>query len=426
MNQEKDNLRAQTRTYFMFCTLRQGVKKLLSSWRHLLGFALALVLLTGLTEIYTSLAPALLSGFLHTLSVPVVLFAAVLGIYALGSVKGGRRYYNDFVRTGFVNAAGEAPVLLQRTVKNGITTLTFYSRGLTALVWNEQIDALQSALNLSIAEIRPGKDHCTVTVKAVPANTNLGTLIPWSDRYINLDNDADFILGRSLTGDVRIDIDKQPMALIGGSTGSGKTVLAFTLLVQALKRNATVFVYDGKGLDFWELAAMDAHIVTEAPKLLAVLNDIVDRLHSRIEVFREAGAHSFKEYERTNDPFCKRIILLIDECAELLDPTGRTKDERELIAQIAAHLNTIARMGRAVGIHLIISTQRPDMNAVPGSLKSNLDVRICGKADPTLSTIILGDGRADELIPKYSQGRFVMADGAQDIVFQGFYYDRKR
>lgn len=183
MNQEKDNLRAQTRTYFMFCTLRQGVKKLLSSWRHLLGFALALVLLTGLTEIYTSLAPALLSGFLHTLSVPVVLFAAVLGIYALGSVKGGRRYYNDFVRTGFVNAAGEAPVLLQRTVKNGITTLTFYSRGLTALVWNEQIDALQSALNLSIAEIRPGKDHCTVTVKAVPANTNLGTLIPWSDRY---------------------------------------------------------------------------------------------------------------------------------------------------------------------------------------------------------------------------------------------------
>lgn len=409
----------------MLCTLRQGVKKLLSSWRHLLGFALALALLTGLTEIYTSLAPVLLSGFLHTLSVPVVLFAAVLGIYALGSVKGGRRYYNDFVRVGFVNAAGEAPVLLGRTVKNGITTLTFYSRGLTSLVWNEKIDALQSALNLSIAEIRPGKDHCTVIVKAVPANTNLGTLIPWSDRYINQDDDADFILGLSLTGEVRIGLDKQPMALIGGSTGSGKTMLAFTLLVQALKRNATVYIYDGKGLDFWELAAMDAHIVSEANELLAVLNDIVDRLRGRIDTFRSVGAHNFKEYiARTNDPYCKRVILLVDECAELLDPTGRMKEDRELIAQITSHLNTIARMGRAVGIHLIISTQRPDMNAVPGSLKSNLDVRICGKADPTLSTIILGDSRANDLIEKHSQGKFIYADGAQDIVFQGFYYDR--
>ena len=83
-------------------------------------------------------------------------------------------------------------------------------------------------------------------------------------------------------------------------------------------------------------------------------------------------------------------------------------------------------MGRAVGIHLIISTQRPDASAVPGSIKSNLDVRICGKADATLSTIILGDGRANEVIPKDSQGRFVLANGAEDIIFQGYYYDRNQ
>ena len=122
----------------------------------------------------------------------------------------------------------------------------------------------------------------------------------------------------------------------------------------------------------------------------------------------------------------KRTFLLIDECAEVLDPTGRTKEEKELISQITKDLNTIARMGRAVGIHLIISTQRPDASAVPGSSKANLDVRICGKADATLSTIILGDGRANEVIPKDSQGRFVLANGAEDIIFQGYYYDRNQ
>lgn len=344
----------------------------------------------------------------------------------IGHVKGSMEYYKNFLRVGFCNHAREAPVLLKREEHNGTERLTFHSRGITDSEWRERMDEIQSAMNKTIVRIRPGKTYRTVIVDVVPPSTALGKLILWQDKYMD-DDEAIFALGHSLTGPVTIDIDKQPMLLIGGSTGSGKTMLCITFLLQALKRNGRVYVFDFKGLDYQLLESMDAHIVTSFDILRSELDVLVTQLHERIASFREKGAYDFKDYlKKESRSNFHRIFLLIDECAELLDPTGRTKEEKEVIYQITKNLNTIARMGRAVGIHLIISTQRPDANAVPGSIKSNLDVRICGKADATLSTIILGDGRANEAIPKDSQGRFIMADGAEDIIFQGYFYDRSR
>ena len=109
-----------------------------------------------------------------------------------------------------------------------------------------------------------------------------------------------------------------------------------------------------------------------------------------------------------------------DEVAELLDKTGADKARKELLAQIEARLALIARQGRAFGIHLILATQRPDANILPGQIKNNMNIRICGRADTTLSTIIIGDGRAAEQIPHDAQGRFLMEDGT---VFQAYYFN---
>ena len=106
--------------------------------------------------------------------------------------------------------------------------------------------------------------------------------------------------------------------------------------------------------------------------------------------------------------------------AELLDKTGADKARKELLAQIEARLALIARQGRAFGIHLILATQRPDANILPGQIKNNMNIRICGRADTTLSTIIIGDGRAAEQIPHDAQGRFLMEDGT---VFQAYYFN---
>lgn len=128
----------------------------------------------------------------------------------------------------------------------------------------------------------------------------------------------------------------------------------------------------------------------------------------------------FRAEFKRSDIVYDRIVFGCDEVAEILDKTGADKERKDTITEIESALSMIARQGRAFGIHLVLATQRPDANILSGQIKSNIDMRICGKADSILSTIILGNGSADEMIPKYSQGRFLLEDGT---IFQGFYFN---
>lgn len=89
-----------------------------------------------------------------------------------------------------------------------------------------------------------------------------------------------------------------------------------------------------------------------------------------------------------------------------------------MIEQIVNCLSTIARQGRAFGIHFIAGTQRPDSNILPGQIKNNRDLRICGRADAVLSQIILDKTDAADLIPKDSH-KFMLSDGT---VFQPYFF----
>ena len=94
-----------------------------------------------------------------------------------------------------------------------------------------------------------------------------------------------------------------------------------------------------------------------------------------------------------------------------------------MLAQIESRLATLARLGRAFGIHLILATQRPDANILSGQIKNNLDFRVCGRADNVLSQIILDNTSAADQIPKDARGRFITGDGT---VFQGYLFDEKQ
>ena len=143
-------------------------------------------------------------------------------------------------------------------------------------------------------------------------------------------------------------------------------------------------------------------------------------MEERKRLFNAVDAANITEYREKAGDYMQRIVFACDEVAELLDRTGADKERKELLAQIEARLALIARQGRAFGIHLILATQRPDANILPGQIKNNMNVRICGRADTTLSTIIIGDGRAAEQIPHDAQGRFLMEDGT---VFQAYYFN---
>lgn len=423
MNNENNNLRDKTKRHFARLTVMNGVRTILASHKTIIKTLIILlgvrwfILLISLTQ------SEYVEGIYRLCAAILPLFAAVFVAYYYGRVPGGKRIYDDFVRVGFVNSAGEAPVLIEKTIDGNITVYTFFSKGICLDRWRERVEIVQSALNMTVGSIKPGQDYRTVVISAVDPSMVLGKMIMWKNEYIDKDNPELFVLGMKVSGElVTVDIDKMPMILIGGSTGSGKTKLAIILLLQAIARGAYVYILDFKGLDYYMLEQRDAGIITTPDTACQMLQQIIIRMYKRIEMFKASHAVNLSDYNRKTGNNMNRIFVLVDECAMLTD-FGTSKSEKQLAADCIDKLAALARMGRAVGIHLIISTQRPDMNAVPGAIKSNLDCRICGKADSTLSTIILGDGRADTLIPKDSQGRFVMADGAEDIVFQAFFYD---
>ena len=115
-----------------------------------------------------------------------------------------------------------------------------------------------------------------------------------------------------------------------------------------------------------------------------------------------------------------RYIFACDEIAEVLDKTGLTKEQKEIVGKIESKLSMIARQGRAFGIHLILATQRPDANILSGQIKNNVNCRICGRADTILSQIILDSTAAAEQIPKDACGRFLLYDGT---LFQAYWFD---
>ena len=116
-----------------------------------------------------------------------------------------------------------------------------------------------------------------------------------------------------------------------------------------------------------------------------------------------------------------RIVLAIDEISDLLSKDGLTKEEKTVIQTIEAHLCSLARLARATGIHLLIGTQRPSADVIPGQLRSNISYKVCGIADNNLSMIILDNTDASK-IPKDAHGQFITNMGES---FRAYWFDEK-
>lgn len=350
--------------------------------------------------------------------------ALVFSFMVLFGLPRGTKDYNDnFHRVGFTNRMGEAPIMTAREQdahNRQLIRMEFSSRGIPLTEWQEKKEMLEAVQNIKIDRIEAGDDSSTVVVYAARGDSNLPAKLDWDDRYLSCDGST-LTLGESLTDTVTVDLSKVPHILIGGSTGSGKSVLLKCLLMQAVRMGADVYIADFKGgVDFPRIWHSRTTILTEKGALKQALDAIVSELHRRKSLFAQHDCANLNEYNKRYGESMPRIIFACDEVAELLDKTGLDKQAREEVSAIEAQLATIARLGRAFGIHLILATQRPDANIISGQIKNNIDFRVCGRADNVLSQIILDKGDANDLIPKTAQGRFLTNT---DVLFQGFWFD---
>ena len=349
----------------------------------------------------------------------VIVFAILL-IYPFD-----RKMVTDQMQSiGLANLAGGVPTLLRKHRDKDnprVTVWEFRNPSIPLTKWEDKQLALEAALDITIISIKYGKSKSRIVIRAVPAKDALPDCIDWKEKYLSLDNFV-LVLGEGYTGPVTVDLAKVPHILLGGSTGSGKSVLLKLLLLQSLYKDAKVYIADFKGgVDFPQMWRDHCTMCYDENALLHVLTMLVDELQGRKWMFSGTAAN-LDEYNEKTGSYLQRYILACDEVAEILDKSGADKDRKELLAKIESKLSIIARQGRAFGIHLILATQRPDANLIPGQIRTNLGCRICGRADSILSQIILDSTAAAEQIPKDARGRFLLHDGT---VFQGYWFDER-
>lgn len=368
------------------------------------------------------LSPLLKAAMEHALF--AYLLAGAAALLALLLYPFGRQAAKDQLQCiGLINHAGMPPDLLRkRRDKDNprVTVWEFRNQSIPLQEWEKKRPAIETALGITIVKLAYAKGKSRVLVYAVSAGDDLPDVLKWKDSYLSPDSFV-LVLGESYTGPVTVNLAHIPHILLGGSTGSGKSVLLKLLLMQAHHKGAEVYIADFKGgVDFPKVWHEKCRMCFTEADLLITLNQLVAVLEYRKGRLAETGCPDLDAYNEATGDNLPRLVFACDEVAEVLDKTGADAERKKLLAQIESKLATIARLGRAFGIHLILATQRPDATIIPGQIRNNMDFRVCGRADSVLSQIILDNTSAAEQIPKDARGRFITGDG---IVFQGYLFD---
>ncbi|MBO7078233.1 MAG: DNA translocase FtsK [Bacilli bacterium] len=257
------------------------------------------------------------------------------------------------------------------------------------------------ALSIRIQAPIPGKATVGIEVPNIKRDTVLfGDLV--SDEFLNDGNPINVVLGQDIAGEpVYLNIQKMPHGLIAGSTGSGKSVcincIITSILYKAHPDDVKLILIDPKKVEFAKyqgIPHLACPIINDNKLAAAALKWAVDEMEARYETIAAAGAVNYLEYldligatkEYKHMPY---IVIIIDEMADLMLSGADVEDS---IARLTAK-------ARAAGIHLIVSTQRPSVNVINGTIKTNIPSRIAFKVNKALdSNIILDHVGAEKLL----------------------------
>ena len=354
-------------------------------------------------------------GFIITIAITIIGIVGILYLFSRPFLA--RKIEHKLCEIGFTDFYGDAPILLERRKEKKGYIYEFFSPRIPLREYEKHKDDIQTILNNKIIDLKYGKDVQNIIIRAVSGKNTQQDILPWKDDYLS-DIDFELVLGESDFGVETQNLNDSCHWLCGGATNSGKTNLFKLILLQCIKKNAKVYIADFKGVDFPSMWHKVCSIITEPEELDKTLDIILHQLDERKKLFVEFEASNISEYNEKVDSKLNRIIIAIDEVAEVLDKTGLDKQQKAFICQIESKLSTILRMGRAFGIHCIMATQRPSADILPGQIRSNLTFRVAGYSDKILSQIILDNTDAAEKITPEDKGMFLTNT---NVLFKSYY-----
>ena len=226
-----------------------------------------------------------------------------------------------------------------------------------------------------------------------------------------------FPLGRTPEGnDIIKNLSDLPHLLVGGSTGSGKTVFLFTLIMSLLKNHPNkedlqLILSSSKLEDFSLLGGIphlySGKIISDAQEAIDIISRaVVEESEKRMNLLTNAHVSNIKEYNAISDNKMHPIVVIIDEFADLVDQLDSKAQKDEFYRPV----QRIAQTGRSRGIHLIVCTQRPEAKLVPSAIKAQLNGRIALRVNDAISSRMIIDMNGGESLQKHGDLIFKNAD----------------
>ena len=295
-----------------------------------------------------------------------------------------------------------------------------------------------SALGIRIIAPIPGKG--TIGIEVPNSNPKIvsGQSIIGSKKFQESTYDLPVALGKTITNEVfMVDLCKMPHMLVAGATGQGKSVglnaIITSLLYKKHPAELKFLLVDPKKVEFSIYSVIEHHflaklpdgedaIITDVTKVVQTLNSICVEMDTRYDLLKAAHVRNIKEY---NEKFVNRqlnpekghkfmpyIVVVIDEFGDLIMTAGK---------EVELPIARIAQLARAVGIHMIIATQRPTTNIITGTIKANFPARVAFRVSAMIdSRTILDRPGANQLI---GRGDMLFLQGADPVRVQCAFID---
>ena len=295
-----------------------------------------------------------------------------------------------------------------------------------------------AALGIRIIAPIPGKG--TIGIEVPNKNKQVVSMkeVLQHEKFRRAKMDLPIALGKTISNEIVVtDLAKMPHLLMAGATGQGKSVginaVIMSLLYKKHPSQVKLVLIDPKKVELSPYSKLENHylailpgqeepIVTETNKVIHTLNSLCIEMDTRYNLLKKAGARNIREY---NEKFVQRqlnplkghkfmpfIVLVIDEFADLIMTAGK---------EVELPLGRLAQLARAIGIHIIIATQRPSVNIITGVIKANFPARIAFKVSAKVdSRTILDASGADQLI---GRGDMLLSVGGDMIRVQCAFVD---
>ena len=295
-----------------------------------------------------------------------------------------------------------------------------------------------AALGIRIIAPIPGKG--TIGIEVPNTNKEMVSMrsVISTEKFMNSDMALPVALGKTISNEVFVtDLAKMPHLLMAGATGQGKSVglnaILASLLYKKHPSQLKFVLVDPKKVELTLFNKIERHylaklpdneepIITDTKKVIYTLNSLCIEMDQRYDLLKDAACRNIKEYngkfiDRKLNPekghkFLPYIVLVIDELADLMMTAGK---------EVETPIARLAQLARAIGIHLVVATQRPSVNVITGIIKANfparLSFRVTSKID---SRTILDAGGADQLI---GRGDMLLSLGSEMTRLQCAFVD---